>query len=433
MILTKQIRPPVYTVRTVRRKRVGFFHDEDGKWNFSGASHFLCTEEGAKVGPTGRRVAQLPFTEGKMFACGKALFLTNDEKILRYHAEAGTSLSDGVGEISGAAHAYGEYVDESVYASTQEGVKKIFPKREVVLSSPRLFCIAYFRERLFAAGDYAVYYSDPQNAESFARTQSGGGCLLLPHGEGKILDMVEFEDKLYLFRERGIFEVEVAGDFSDFRVKRRDGMGTTYLSRTAVVGGEKIYFFTQSGLYTFDGGKCRKVKGSGCSFVDETGRCKATFFEGKYYLAASVNGVRNIYVYDPVMETGSYLNIPADEVESMEGKLYANVGDGLYELYGEGIFPTVTDKPYLETDLSYLGFGDGRKRLLAVTLSGKGNFTLTVTNEEGRSVTLSLSAGERKRADLPGRAFRFRICAEESDCLLGGCVLSVAQEEKNGY
>ncbi len=251
------------------------------------------------------------------------------------------------------------------------------------------------RERLFVVSDYRVYYSPALKRDFFSNSahdpELAGELEVLP-GEGKLLSIVSFRDRLYAFRERGLLRLRADGEALNFKAEELPYNCGTLIAGTLALCGDRVVFFTERGLFLFDGNDFTRVEDGALSEIDfsakkvpEVGYCR-----GCYSLLVTLkSGETAIFLYDLLEQRASFvLGAPVS---------FAAGENGFFSLSNRSVY-AFTDRglPASGEPISLLlGFSAGEKRALdGVTMRGTGNFTLRVGER-------SLEGAAGKRLTLP--------------------------------
>lgn len=125
---------------------------------------------------------------------------------------------------------------------------------------PWLLCGAMHCGRLFGANGLDLWWSGPGGFDDWNEGIGGRGRLRLDPERGEVLDMVEYGGKLIAVRKYGLTILNVYGSPEEFAVKITDTDCDVIYGGTARVVGNKLYFFSESGLKTFDGSKISPLK-----------------------------------------------------------------------------------------------------------------------------------------------------------------------------
>ncbi len=107
---------------------------------------------------------------------------------------------------------------------------------------------------------------------------SGAGWVITGGGYGRILNLVVYGDKIVAVRERGITFLHAFGTPENFKLTYYNEVLPEIYSDTAAVIGGKLYFYTVSGLYVYDGSSAKKTE---LPFCDVGVRRQIYFVGGK--------------------------------------------------------------------------------------------------------------------------------------------------------
>lgn len=290
-------------------------------------------------------------------------------------------------------------------------------------------CAAYHYERLFTAKGMRVRFSAPLEAWNWKQEAQGAGYLDLPPSGGRVLAMRSYKDKLYLFRERGIDQLRALGDNLNFKVTVMPVRCAGIRAGSVADCGSRIFFFAEDGFYSFNGGTCAKAEASGAELADVGEDIRAAAHGGRYYACVSLKeGGRGIFCADA--ETGRTWFLRGEAVFPVggDGGLFACNG-ALCRLTERGFFPDTEGVCTLETPPCDLGSA-ARKYLDALTIAGRGAFSVTARSEDGRVARACGKAGETLRFSvaLSGRTFSLRVSTRSESAKITGATVSYREE-----
>ncbi len=171
-----------------------------------------------------------------------------------------------------------------------------------------------------------IRWSRAGDVHDWEQSLSGGGYVRLDGRRGDVKRLLTYDNKLIAVREYGLTVLRIYGDAENFKVDCTDTDTDGIVAPTAAVCAGKLYFFTQSGLYCYDGTDIESFSPDGlCGF--SLPRCAAGF-GGAYFAAGKLDGEDVIACIE---EDGvCYLKYRADCIFSAGRLLF--YGDGLYEI-----------------------------------------------------------------------------------------------------
>ncbi|MCI9031806.1 MAG: hypothetical protein HFK09_04710 [Clostridia bacterium] len=177
-----------------------------------------------------------------------------------------------------------------------ESLRKIEP-------SPRITSMTLHYERLFVTSaneSDCVRFSDDLDPTNWAEGLESGGFIRLADGYGRCNRVLSFLNYVYIFRDYGISRMIAYADQTEFSVSNLYVSSGRIYADTVAVCGDKVIFLASDGLYAFDGLETVRLKPSLGTLTDFKNGAKATYFEGKYFLAYGVSGEENdsLLVYD---------------------------------------------------------------------------------------------------------------------------------------
>lgn len=208
-------------------------------------------------------------------------------------------------------------------------------KRSILQLPMRLTCGAVHRGRIFGADgadSFILRWSGLEGYGDWTETLHGGGHVRLDTDRGRIINVVEYGEKLVLVRQYGLTVFNACGSPENFRVELTDTDSDLIAKNSVQVIGGKMYFFSKSGLKYFDGVKITPVK-----IRHETDKfaCSAQF-NGKYYFISSFPEFDGnvIVCVDTADNESAIINTEADRLLVTDRGIYFYYMDTLNEFTG---------------------------------------------------------------------------------------------------
>lgn len=258
--------------------------------------------------------------------------------------------------------------------------------------------------RLFAAdGDdgYVLRWSGTENFNDVTEGIDGSGFVKLDAERGKILALLEFSGKIVAVREYGLTLLDMHGSPEKFSVEVTDTDCDKVFKNTACVVGDKLCFYSATGLKCFDGGKIRAFDLPRVAATPKD--CAA--YDGKYFLACGAF----VFCADIEREVSCVIEENADCIFVKDGVYFGNA-TGLKKLAEGGGFAFESGE---------FDFGTGRKKTVTgIDVQGKADISLS----NGRTTRLFGGASGIVRPHMRGT--RFTVKAEGEGGLDGICVIA---------
>lgn len=176
---------------------------------------------------------------------------------------------------------------------------------------------------------YKIWWSGDDGLLSWEDGINGSGYTYINQGYGKICDLIVFNGEIAVICERGIALFSVHGNQENFKMKYAVRLYSDIIPHTAAVIEDKLYFFKEDGLYSFDGNTAEKVRHY---FENDILKPYQVAVYGKYIaVAATSSKIRRplVYFINPVngeafsVDVNAKLLLSADKfVIFNEGKAY---------------------------------------------------------------------------------------------------------------
>lgn len=307
--------------------------------------------------------------------------------------------------------------DGGVYAFTED-------EGATLVASERALCAACVAKgRVFCALEPdTLAYSAPYEPTDFSQSLNGGGCIRLPSAAGKIRELVAFDEGVYLLYEYGVFRVRVAGAARDFVVETVGYNGGRICGGAQVcsVGGNKLFFLAEDGLYACDGSKtyrvCEPLKIRPAKGALTKG---AAAFEGKYFVCfTDAAGLERGVLVDAERETGYYA-FATEGLSACRGRACCRERNTLQFVCADGALPL--GEAYTFTSRALDFDDDGEKLLRTLRVLGEGEVQIEVqSGKTARKKTLVCVDGEAVfDLKMRGKAFVLRLTLSQGARVFG--------------
>lgn len=256
--------------------------------------------------------------------------------------------------------------------------------------------------RLFLASENEkIVYSKPYEPTNFVFSIDDGGAVSLPTDLGKIVGLVPFQNDVCVLYEYGLGKLEIKGSAREFRFEKIGyGGGKIFGDSAGVcsVGGEKLFFLAESGVYSFDGKRveacCKNLE---IQPIGDTQVCNHAEFDGKYFVRfTGKDGVGKGVVVDAESGKGYEAFAPL-ALSSSQGQALCLADEYVQRIKSFGLLPS---GEYFEFHVKKERFGSDKKKLLrALRFFGKGTLEICVGNGlKSKTKTIELIDGQ---AELP--------------------------------
>ncbi len=234
------------------------------------------------------------------------------------------------------------------------------------------------------------------------------GYVILPSHSGAICGITPFQNKLYVFCDYGIFEMQAKGNARDFTLTALEYNGGKIFGDSVGVcqtqeGG--IFFLTENGVCVFDGKTTRKVcdnlaidplvNGQYCTHAEYGGKYHVCFWDKRH--------VKRSVVIDCITGKGYYAFVPM-ALNTLHKKGYCAIDGRIFTIEEGGGLPKDAKRLFwAKTD-----FGQKkRKSLHTLSMTAEGTITIRVSDEKRlgtREIVKSFDGGRetffiRLRAD----------------------------------
>lgn len=186
--------------------------------------------------------------------------------------------------------------DVMIFCSKNKKMHIFHPSKEMVEkdNAPDIVSMCKHYERIFAiekGRQSKVVFSGNMDPTNWTISSSDAGFIELFDERGQLLKVVSFDDYVYLFREKGITRISAYGDQAEFNVTHMYLTSDKIYGESVCVCGDRIFFLTKNGLFSFDGCSTRKVKLNIESLLAtfDNKSCRSAYYDGKLYIACALN------------------------------------------------------------------------------------------------------------------------------------------------
>lgn len=156
---------------------------------------------------------------------------------------------------------------------------------------PMFYKAVQHYERLFGIGateqPNRIYFSKQYSLCHFTVSADGGGYIDVYSDYGNAVDIVSFNDCMYVFWQYGITKLRAYSYQADFVLTDCYSSGAEIQRESVQVCGERIVFATKEGVYSFNGESVNKIGGPVSGFFESgvSQNMASGYFRDYYYLA----------------------------------------------------------------------------------------------------------------------------------------------------
>lgn len=263
--------------------------------------------------------------------------------------------------------------------------------RSCVLKNGRIFGIDN-------ADPLKIKWSGEEGLEDWTEGISGAGWVVLQNGCGEILNLTVFKDKIVAVREFGLALLSAYGTPENFKLAYFDKRLPKICKDTVAVAGDRLYFYTEDGLYYYDGSKAGKVD---IPLADELENPYSVFGgNGKYYLCGESKTLkkRAVLALDTELDVAYVIDFEAEAICAGE-KVFVYSDGNEYTLDDGGEYCFTSG----EIDFS----ADGKKVLKEVVIEAENEVRVIVSN----GVISRIVGGVRGkfRPNMRGKSFKITV------------------------
>lgn len=285
-----------------------------------------------------------------------------------------------------------------------------------------------------------------KNLNLKAWTDENSSTIEFLDNRGSFTKLVGFNDYVYLFREYGITKLSIYSAKEDFSCTHLYTSSSKIYEKSVCVCGDKIFFMTRDGLYSFNGTSVSRIAENCDKFLRwaENENCSAVCLNGKYYLATKFEFYDNKvvgceaddYVNNVLFEIdidnfdlNVYRGVDIKQLLAVDcpfmSKLCAcfNSGEnknviGQLSYLGKS-FEVSTEKYWTSynTDLSYRG---KRKKIKELIINSLYDCKVEIESDEEK-VEIDIWASEKEQKiplNVCGNVFKFSFKTNKQNCYI---------------
>jgi len=246
---------------------------------------------------------------------------------------------------------------------------------------------------------YKIKWSGEGGVDDWTEGISGAGWTTVQYGYGSILNLIVYKDKIVAVREYGLTLFSAYGTPENYKLSYIARKLPKIFADTAAVVEDKLMFYTEDGLYVYDGNKIEK---STLELAEEIASPRSVSCgKGKYFLCGVSKTLEKkaVLVVDALHDCSYIIDAQINAVAAGERIFgYADKEEFALEEGGKYSFTSG------EIDFSASGF----KVLREVILDGAKDVKIEVSN----GVISRIVGGVRGkfRPNMRGKSFKITVC-----------------------
>lgn len=260
---------------------------------------------------------------------------------------------------------------------------------------------------------------------------------------GSFTRLVAFNDYVYLFREYGVTKISIYTSKDDFSFTHLYTSSSKIFENSVCVCGDKVFFMTRDGLYTFNGSSVNKVAEQYDNYfknLDNT-NCSSACLNGKYYIATkhnfndgqqigceATNYVNNVLFEIDIdnFELNVYRGVDIRKILAVDNPYMSKLCACFYNNYKQQIgeltidgktFENNNEKKWksFETDL---GYKSKEKKIKEIILNTKYDCKVEVKSDEETKVYSFVGSEQEQRLPVCvyGKNFQFTFFTDADKC-----------------
>ncbi len=178
--------------------------------------------------------------------------------------------------------------EDSTVFFTNDGIVYLTRDTDYTYDAPAMISCLVHYDNFFGITNTnrnTLIYTTNLNLKEWADDNSSAIEFL--DNRGSFTKLVGFNDYVYLFREHGITKLSIYTTKNDFSCTHLYTSTSKIYEKSVCVCGDKIFFVTRDGLYSFNGNSVSRIGEKNDKYLRwvDNSNCCAVSFNGKYYLA----------------------------------------------------------------------------------------------------------------------------------------------------
>ena len=267
----------------------------------------------------------------------------------------------------------------------------------------------------FVEEPYTIRYSAPFNARDIAHSLENGGGIKVPSDCGEIIDLVAFDEKVYIFYEKGIAYLKPSGFASDFVVRTVPYRYGRIYPNSIGVCGTRLFFLTEHGLCAMKKDEIKRVCTNLPIFPNrENIKCSHSACSGRFLLVYKGvdSGDKCVVAYED--QDDGYFSFTPSKLSDCIGTALCGCDGKIWQLWVGGEMPNVGYRRFTVKELPFEE--KGARVVTKLRFEGEGSIWVTFKNDENSQsflVTMSKGIGEKTMRTF-GKNFSITLELEDN-------------------
>ena len=337
-----------------------------------------------------------------------------------------------------------EDVDSTLFFANSGVVALSYGQEHVYANVPEMLsCVVHYGTffGITKADRNKLIYTNKLKLSTWTENE-GLSVIEFLDNRGAFTKLVTFNDYVYLFRENGITKISKYSLNGDFAFTHLYYSPSKIYENSICVCGDKIFFVTRDGIYTFDGNKVAKVLRNYDKYFKhlKNDYCSSCCLNGKYYLATNcdfqdgqVVGWEDRFYYNNVLFEIDVFNKDVKVLRGVDIKQLAVIDSPYYskvicsfnstctnqlgEIINDGKIINVATPKSWTSFCTDFGYYNKRKKIKEIVLKSKYDCQIKIISDE-ESKTFSISGREnmqRMQVNVCGKEFKVEFLSSNSD------------------
>lgn len=329
---------------------------------------------------------------------------------------------------------------------TNEGMVFLSATTENIYDVPAMISCAVHYDNFFGITNTnrnTLVYTKDLNLKQWS--DENNSTIEFLDNRGAFTKLIGFNDYVYLFREHGITRLSIYSTKEDFSCTHLYTSSSRIYEKSVCVCGDKIFFVTRDGLYSFNGTSVQRIAEKYDKYLRwvDNSNCHAVCLKGKYYLATR---------YD--FEDGKIVGCEAEEdfvnnvlfeidIENFDMNIYRGIDiktllaldsplmckllacynstenkNVIGQLSLDGKTFNISNEKFWNSYKTDLGYRGKRKKVKELLINSLYDCVVKIESDE-ECVEIEVKGGEKEQriaTNVCGKAFQFSFQTSKQFC-----------------
>ncbi len=344
-------------------------------------------------------------TENAYFVGNRLFVYTSDNFIYEYKNYSFVKLE----ECLSMPKLFAVIIDgkEEILVITDQAY--ILGKNQIKFTLPSLERLTNYNNRLFYSNKKNIYFSDAFDVGNFTMDISNSGYISVPSRDGTIVELVSYEDNLFVFCKQAIYVLNISVN-DDFTFTRCNTCALNIMDKSVAKVGNEIFFISDNRLCSYKNGKV-EIQQTNFENMFQDSALTAIGYKENYAIIFSTHNQNNVYMFDTINRRDYVLTCQRCEFIG-DKYLYDSVSNQIYQFNNKNLESKVWTSKTIDFGVHY------KKAITEIGMYASSNALFYVFSDCGNSCFTLKQGNNYIKLNLEGKRFYFRIFPSSQDVLL---------------